>query len=358
MTSTPLAYLPSPTTAELHLGPLPIRFYALCIIAGIGIAVTLAERRWRAKGGEPHIVTDIAIWAVPFGLVGGRLYNVVTDPEEYFPRGQDWVRVFYVWDGGLGIWGAIALGALGAWIGARRRGVRLPAFADAAAPGIVLAQAMGRWGNWFNNELYGYPTDKPWGLTIHCMAQSGTRVAVPCSGLPGTTTVLGHFQPTFLYEVIWDALVCVVLLWADRRFTIGHGRLFALYVMGYTLGRGWIEHLRSDYAHHFLGLRLNDWTAIVCFLAALAYFLVSSRRRPGKETPAQLYWPHFKPYAAPGAAPAAAAGGADGEQGAQPGTESAPTGRVPSPGDDHPDTETPVAAESGTAGSTSPERQG
>jgi len=346
MTTQPLAYLPSPTTAEINLGPFPIRFYALCIIAGIAIAVWLGERRWRAKGGEPHIVTDIAIWAVPFGLVGGRLYNVITDPELYFPRGQDWVHVFYVWDGGLGIWGAIMLGGLGAWIGARRRGVKLPAYADSVAPGIVLAQAMGRWGNWFNNELYGYPTTKPWGLTIHCMATSGTRVAVPCSGIPGTTTILGHFQPTFLYEVIWDALVCVVLLWADRRFSLGHGRLFALYVMGYTLGRGWIEHLRSDYAHHFFGLRVNDWVAIICFLGALAFFLISKKRHPGKEMPEELYWPHFKPYAPDGSVAEAADGptaeateAAEAEEAAEPSAAA----------EDHPDTETSADSETAEA---------
>jgi hypothetical protein len=143
------------------------------------------------------------------------------------------------------------------------------------------------------------------------MSTSGTRAAVPCSEVPGTSTVLGHFQPTFLYEVIWDVLVCVLLLWADRRFTIGHGRLFALYVMGYTLGRGWIEHLRSDFAHHFLGLRLNDWVAIGCFLAALAYFEISRRRKPGKESQAELYWPHFKPYGPDGTAAADAPESAD-----------------------------------------------
>ena len=291
----PLAYIPSPTIAALHLGPFPIRFYALCIIAGIVIAVVFGERRWRARGGEPNVITDIAIWAVPFGLIGGRLYNVVTDPEQYFPAGKDWVHVFYVWEGGLGIWGAIALGALGAWIGARRRGVRLPPLADAVAPGIVLAQAAGRWGNWFNNELYGDPTTKPWGLTIHCMDDS-SRQAVPCSGVPGSTTVLGVFQPTFLYESIWCVIIAIAIIWADRRFRLGHGRVFALYVLLYTIGRGWIEHLRSDYAHHFLGLRLNDWTAIVVGLCALAYLIVSSRRRPGRETTEELYWPHFKPY--------------------------------------------------------------
>lgn len=295
MNPQPLAYLPSPTVAQLKIGPFPIRFYALCIIAGIALAVWLGERRWRQRGGEPHVVTDIAIWAVPFGLVGGRLYHVVTDYELYFPAGKDWVRAFYIWDGGLGIWGAIALGALGAWIGARRRGVRLPPLADALAPGIVFAQALGRWGNWFNNELYGDPTTKPWGLTIHCMDDT-TRNAVPCSGVPGTTTIAGHYQPTFLYESIWCVLVGLLVIWADRRFRLGHGRAFALYVLCYTIGRGWIEHLRSDYAHHFLGLRLNDWTAIVVGLGALAYLIISSRRHPGRETPEELYWPHFTPY--------------------------------------------------------------
>jgi prolipoprotein diacylglyceryl transferase len=341
MTGTPLAFLPSPTTAQVDLGPFPVRFYALCIIAGIAIAVALGERRWRAKGGEPHIITDIAIWAVPFGLVGGRLYNVITDPELYFGSGRDWARAFAVWDGGLGIWGAIALGGLGAWIGARRRGVKLPAYVDAVAPGIVLAQAMGRWGNWFNNELYGYPTTKPWGLTVHCMATTGTRVAVPCSGVPGTTTVLGHFQPTFLYEVIWDAAVCVVLIWADRRFkNLGHGRLFALYVMGYTLGRGWIEHLRSDYAHHFLGLRVNDWAAIVCFLGALAFFLISRRRHPEMETPEELYWPHFTPMTQGGDLEAA-----------EPAAEPAARAAEPEfPGNDHPDTENAESSAGDAAG--------
>jgi prolipoprotein diacylglyceryl transferase len=295
MNSTPLAYLPSPTVAQLKIGPFPIRFYALCIIAGIAVAVWLGERRWRQRGGEPHVITDIAIWAVPFGLVGGRLYHVVTDYELYFTAGKDWVHAFYIWDGGLGIWGAIALGALGAWIGARRRGVKLPPLADALAPGIVFAQALGRWGNWFNNELYGDPTTRPWGLTIHCMDDT-TRNATPCSGIPGTTTVLGHFQPTFLYESIWCVLVGAVVIWADRRFRLGHGRAFALYVLAYTIGRGWIEHLRSDYAHHILGLRLNDWTAIIVGLAALAYLVISSRRRPGREMPEEMYWPHFTPY--------------------------------------------------------------
>ncbi len=286
----PLAYLPSPTSAELKLGPFPIRFYALCIIAGIAVAVWLGERRWRDRGGEPNVITDIAIWAVPFGLLGGRLYHVITDYELYFTAGKDWVRAFYIWDGGLGIWGAIFLGGVGAWIGARRRGVRLPPLADAIAPGIVLAQGIGRWGNWFNNELYGDPTTKPWGLTIHCMDDT-TRTATPCSGVPGTSTIAGYFQPTFLYESVWCVIVALVVLWADRRYRMGHGRAFALYVLLYTIGRAWVEHLRSDYAHHILGMRLNDWTAILVGLGALVYLIISSRRRPGRETPEQMYWP-------------------------------------------------------------------
>jgi len=294
----PLAFLPSPTSAQVKLGPFPIRFYALCIIAGIVLAVWLGERRWRQRGGHPNVITDISIWAVPFGLIGGRLYHVITDYELYFSSGRDWVRAFYIWDGGLGIWGAIALGALGAWIGARRRGVLLPPIADAIAPGIVFAQAVGRWGNWFNNELYGDPTNKSWGLTIHCM-DDVTRQATPCSGVPGTTTVAGHFQPTFLYESVWCVIIGVVVIWADRRFKLGHGRAFAAYVLGYTIGRGWIEHLRSDYAHHIAGLRLNDWTAILVGVAALVYLILSTRLRPGRETPEQMYRPHFQPGPGP-----------------------------------------------------------
>jgi prolipoprotein diacylglyceryl transferase len=340
----PLAFLPSPTVAELHLGPFPIRFYALCIIVGIGVAVWLGERRWRERGGDPYVITDIAIWAVPFGLVGGRLYNVITDYELYFDPGKDWVKAFYVWDGGLGIWGAIALGGVGAWIGARRRGVKLPAIADALAPGIVLAQACGRWGNWFNNELYGYPTNKPWGLTIHCLDDT-TRTATPCSGVAGTTNVLGVFQPTFLYESIWCVLVALFVLWADRRFKLGHGRAFATYVLCYTIGRGYIEHLRSDYAHHILGLRLNDWTAIVVGISALLFLVICSKRHPGRETVDELYRPNYVPYV-PQLKGKAAKG--DPAQGAvEPAAEPSAEPDIESDHEDEPDSGPDPAAESG-----------
>ena len=263
-----LAYIPSPSHGVVHLGPVPLRGYAFCIIIGVFVAVWLGNKRWIARGGTAGTVADIAVWAVPFGLVGGRLYHVITDYELYFTHGKDWVNAFKIWEGGLGIWGAIALGALGAWIGARRRGIALPAYADAIAPGIAFAQAIGRWGNWFNQELYGNPTKLPWGLKI--TSSAGDRVP-------------GVYQPTFLYESLWCVGVALLVMWADRRFRLGHGRAFALYVAAYCTGRFWIEHMRSDYAHHILGLRLNDWTAIIVFLAAVAYIVISAKLRPGRE---------------------------------------------------------------------------
>lgn len=169
-----LASIPSPSTGVIELGPIPLRGYAFCIIIGVFVAVWIGNKRWVARGGKAGTVADIAVWAVPFGLVGGRLYHVITDYQLYFSEGQNWVDAFKIWEGGLGIWGAIALGAVGAWIGCRRRGIPLPAWADALAPGIAVAQAIGRWGNWFNQELYGRPTDLPWALEI---SEGPNRVA-------------------------------------------------------------------------------------------------------------------------------------------------------------------------------------
>ncbi|MEU5362891.1 prolipoprotein diacylglyceryl transferase [Streptomyces sp. NPDC005925] len=263
-----LAYIPSPSRGVLYLGPVPLRGYAFCIIIGVFIAVWLGGRRWVARGGRDGTVADIAVWAVPFGLVGGRLYHVITDYQLYFSEGRDWVDAFKIWEGGLGIWGAIALGAVGAWIGCRRRGIPLPAYADAVAPGIALAQAMGRWGNWFNQELYGKSTDLPWALEITSSADGR---------MPGT------YHPTFLYESLWCVGVALLVIWADRRFTLGHGRAFALYVAAYCVGRFWIEYMRVDDAHHILGLRLNNWTALFVFLLAVLCIVVSAKKRPGRE---------------------------------------------------------------------------
>src|SRR5579875_3872052 len=266
------ASIPSPTQSVWHLGPFPLRAYALCIIAGIIVAVWLTVRRFRDRGGNPDHVWDVAAWAIVFGIVGGRLYHVVSDPELYFGAGRHPIDAFKIWDGGLGIWGAIALGTLGAWIGCRRRGIKLMVFADAAVPGVIFAQAIGRWGNWFNNELYGGPTSVPWKLEIHDI-NVATGHAQPCTFGHLGAQVCGYYQPTFLYESLWDLAIGVGLILLDRKLRLGRGNVAALYVMGYTAGRGWIEALRIDHANHILGLRLNDWTSIIVFLLGLAWFV-------------------------------------------------------------------------------------
>jgi len=265
------SYLPSPSQGVWHLGPVPVRGYALAIIAGIAVAIWLGERRWRARGGEPGTIGDIALWAVPFGILGGRIYHVITSPQAYFGTGGRPLHALFIWEGGLGIWGAVALGALGAFIGARRRGVALPAVGDAIAPGIALAQAVGRWGNWFNQELFGRPSTVPWALEID-----------PAHRPPGYESY-ATFHPTFLYESLWMLGVAGVLLWVSRRFAIGHGRLFALYVMLYCVIRLPMELLRIDPANHLFGVRVNVWVAILVFIGALVGFVLSQRRHPGRD---------------------------------------------------------------------------
>lgn len=281
-----LATIPSPDRGVWELGPIPIRAYALCIIAGIILAIWWGERRWIARGGTAGTIIDIAVFAVPFGLVGGRLYHVITDNQLYFGEGKNPLDALRIWDGGLGIWGAIALGAVGAWIGCRVKGVPLPAFADAIAPGIVTAQAIGRVGNYFNQELYGGPTDLPWGLEIYRRVnEAGAEDNL--NGVAVNHIPLETVHPTFLYELIWNLLVAGLVVWADRKFRLGHGRAFALYVMGYTLGRTWIELMRTDKANHLFGLRINVWVSIVVFLGAVVYFILA-RRRGEREDPASL----------------------------------------------------------------------
>jgi prolipoprotein diacylglyceryl transferase len=271
----PLASIPSPSQGVWYLGFVPIRAYALCIVLGVVLAVWLSERRWRARGGQPGTMIDIAVPAVIFGLIGGRLYHVITDWQTYFGARaiKEPYQALFIWEGGLGIWGAVALGGVGVWLACRRRGLSLSAVADTVAPGIAFAQAIGRWGNWFNQELYGAPTTLPWGLEID--QQHG--------GEPG---VLYH--PTFLYESLWNLALGIVLLVIGKRLGLRYGRLFALYVAGYTLGRFWIEGLRIDpvggvdHAVEFLGLRINQYTAIVLFVGALIYFWVT-RNKTGEE---------------------------------------------------------------------------
>ena len=266
--------IPSPSQGVWDLGPFPVRAYALCIILGVVAAIWIGERRWVARGGRSGQVSDLALWMVPFGLVGGRLYHVITDSQLYFGEGREPITALYVWRGGLGIWGAIALGAVGLYIGARRMGIKVPPVADAIAPGVLIGQALGRFGNWFNQELFGRPTDLPWGLEIDAAHR-------PPGYLDEST-----FHPTFLYEAIWCTVAFFVIVWIDRRYRMGHGRVVALYVMAYTLGRGWIEALRIDQVEldNVLGLRWNVWTSIILFVAAAVYFVVSLRRNPGRET--------------------------------------------------------------------------
>lgn len=275
-----VTYIPSPTLSSFSLGPVMIHFYALCILAGIALATYLTERRFVARGAAPGTTFDIIIWAVPFGIFGGRIYHVITDPQLYFAPGQDPWDALKIWEGGLGIWGAVALGALGAWIGCRRNNVSFLAFADSAAPGLLFAQSLGRWGNWFNNELYGEPTDVPWKLEIHEMA--GGRAVLDAAGNP---VVLGYFHPTFLYESLWTLAAGLILLLVDRRWRIGAGGVLALYAVLYTAGRFFIEMMRTDPANLILGARVNTWVSGLIFVIALAVFLHRRNRDRSRAHP-------------------------------------------------------------------------
>jgi phosphatidylglycerol---prolipoprotein diacylglyceryl transferase len=284
VTTTYLAYIPSPSQGVWHIGPVPLRAYALFIIVGIVAALVLGDRRWEARGGQRGVIYDIALWAVPFGLIGGRLYHVITDWRTYFgDDGAGLAGALRIWDGGLGIWGAVALGGVGAWIGCRQHGIPLPAFGDAIAPGIILAQAIGRLGNYFNQELYGRPTTLPWGLEIY--ERRDDAGALDTLNGVSTGQLIEVVHPTFLYELLWNLLIFAALIWLDRRFKIGHGRLFAAYVAGYCLGRFWIELMRSDVATHIAGIRVNSFTSTFVFIGAVVYIMVAPR---GREDPASL----------------------------------------------------------------------
>lgn len=284
--STPDIFFPSPTVSAFELGPLTVRFYALCILAGIAVGTWLTVRRLTARGGTHEQALDIVVWAVPFGIVGGRLYHVITDIQLYFGPGKDPWGALRIWEGGPGIWGAVALGLVGAAIGARRTGVPFAAFVDAAAPGLLLAQALGRWGNWFNNEIYGSPTDLPWKLQIHAMdPTTGQSVTTP----EGAPEVIGYFQPTFLYESLWCLAAAAVLIFLDRKYRLGAGAVFSLYIVFYTAGRFAFELMRSDYANTILGARVNTWVAGLVLIAGLALFQkLRSRTRSKVETNATV----------------------------------------------------------------------
>jgi prolipoprotein diacylglyceryl transferase len=260
-----LAYIPSPSQGVWHVGPLPVRAYAFCIILGVIAAVLIGERRWAARGGRKGAVADVAGIAVPFGLVGARIYHVITSPSQYLDHP---IEALYIWRGGLGIPGGIAGGVIAGIIVCRRRGIRPGPLADSIATGVPVAQAIGRFGNYFNQELFGRPTHLPWGLEID---------PDNANAVPGAEA----YHPTFLYESLWDLGVAGIVLWADRKWRLGHGRAFALYLALYAVGRTWVEALRIDDAARFFGLRLNDYVAVAVFVGAMAYFV--ARRGQGRE---------------------------------------------------------------------------
>ena len=260
------SYIPSPSHGVWDIGPIPIRAYALGIIIGAIVAIMIGERRFQARGGREGLIGDVAIWAIPFGIVGARIYHVATDPELYFSDGKHPINALKIWEGGLGIWGAIAGGAVGAYIACRRYGVSFSSVADALAPGLLVAQAIGRIGNYFNQELFGKPTTRPWGLEIDPDKR------------PDGYTQFATFHPTFLYELLWNLAAAALIIAIDRKVKLTGGRAFALYAMLYTSGRVWIEALRIDTANHIGPFRLNIWTSIIVFAVAAAYFVATRKR--------------------------------------------------------------------------------
>ncbi|WP_345802503.1 prolipoprotein diacylglyceryl transferase [Microbacterium sp. AZCO] len=284
--------IPSPPvssfTIHLFSWNLTIHYYALCIIAGIIVAVFLTNHRLTKRGAEPWVVIDIALIAVPLAIIAARIYHVLTHYNFYFGEGSRPWSWLYIWEGGIAIYGALIGGAIGAWLGCRWTGIRFTAFADALAPGLLLAQALGRFGNWFNQELFGLPTDLPWGLRI-----DSDNPAFPPGLEPGTL-----FHPTFLYEVIWNTMGVFVLLWAGRAFTLQWGRLFGLYLVWYSAGRIVWESIRIDPSDVYLGLRTNVWAAIIGVVLGLVILFVQKRRHPGLEPSPYVPGREWKPKGA------------------------------------------------------------
>ena len=270
--------IPSPEVSYIDVGPLRIHFYALFILTGIILALLLTESRLKTRGVESGVALDVSLWAIPFGILGARFYHVITHPNDYFFEGADLLAVFRIWEGGLAIFGALLFGSIGAYLGARQSGIKFLSYLDAVAPGVLLAQAVGRWGNYFNNELFGQPTDLPWGLQI-----SSDNPAYP-AGLPEGVL----FHPTFLYESIWSLVGVAILLHADKRFNLRWGKMFGLYLIYYSIGRVWVEAIRIDPSEIVLGLRVNIWSAILGMVVGLAVILIQSRRHTGSETSAYL----------------------------------------------------------------------
>jgi prolipoprotein diacylglyceryl transferase len=265
--------IPSPTISFFEIGPLRIHFYALCILTGIILAIWLSDYRLKQRGAKGGVALDIALWTVPIAIVGARIFHVLTHSADYFYPGADLTAVFRIWEGGIAIYGGILGGALGAWIATKQAGIKFWSYADAVAPGILLAQAIGRWGNYFNQELFGLPTTLPWGLEI-----DSSNLAYP-DGLPAGTL----FHPTFLYESLWSLIGVVVLLLLDRKHSLRWGKMFGAYLIYYSLGRIWTENLRIDPSDIVLGLRTNVWSALFGIAVGIAIIYWQGREHDGPE---------------------------------------------------------------------------
>ena len=277
--------IPSPEVSFIDLGIFRIHFYALFILTGIAIATWLADLKLAKRGAPKGTLLDIALWAVPFGILGGRFFHVITHPDDYFFEGADLLATLRIWEGGLAIYGAISLGAVGVFIATRQLGIRFWSVADAVAPGLLIAQGIGRLGNYFNQELFGLPTTLPWGLQI-----PSSNPAYPV-GLPEGLL----FHPTFAYEMIWNLTGAAVLLLVGSRLNLQWGKVFALYLVIYSFGRIWIEAIRIDPSEIILGLRLNIWSALIGLTLGIILFMVQSRRHPGNEP--SIWLPNREPVA-------------------------------------------------------------
>ena len=286
--SSILASLPSPPASWqfFDVGPIRVHIYALAILLGIVLATWSTGRRLTARGGEKGVVLDFLLWTVPLGIIFARAYHVFTHVGDYFGPGINPFSAFFIWEGGNAIFGSLIGGALGVWIGSRQTGIRFLSFADAVVPGLLLAQAVGRIGNYFNQELFGLPTTLPWGLVIDR----------PNSHIPNGLPVDTLFHPTFLYEMVWNLAGVVLLLLAERRWQLRWGKAFSLYLVWYGLGRSWFEAMRLDPSDTFLGFRTNIWAAYAAIILGVILFIVQSRRHPGREE--SIYLPGRGPRGA------------------------------------------------------------
>lgn len=273
-----VSQFPNPPISSFSLGPLTIHLYALCILIGIIVAYFVGASRFTKNGGDSGTLLDIVLWAVPFGIIGGRLFHVATHIGDYigvYPTTQETLlHIIAVWEGGLAIYGAIILGLVGAWIGAKRAGVRFVSVLDALAPGVLIAQGIGRWGNYFNQELFGQATDLPWGLMI----EKNNNPAFPSEFPAGTL-----FHPAFLYEFLWDIFGALLIIWLAKQLKLQWGKVFALYLVVYSVGRFFIEAIRLDPSDVFFGYRTNQWSAILGIVLGLTFWYVQSRRHTGIE---------------------------------------------------------------------------